>query len=62
MYIGNNHKWLHLPKKLYELFKTIKNEEIVIIGGAKEECILDIMVSAKALGLNILKNDKYILI
>jgi hypothetical protein len=60
VYIGNNHKWFHLPKKLYDIFKTIKGEEIVIVGGAENECILDIMVAAKALGLNLLKNDKYI--
>ncbi len=60
VYIDNNHQWMHLPKKLYDLFKSIKNEEIVIVGGAKMECIEDIMVSAKAIGLNILKNDRYI--
>jgi len=60
VYIGNNHKWFHVPIKLYELFKSIKGEEIVIVGGAEDECILDIMIAAKSLGLKILKNDKYI--
>jgi hypothetical protein len=60
VYIGNNHRFFHLPKKLYDLFKSIKSEEIVVVGGAKMECIEDIMVSAKALGLNLLKNDRYI--
>lgn len=60
VYIGNNHQYFHVPKKLYDLFKSLKGEEIVIVGGAENECILDIMVAAKALGLNILKNDRYI--
>lgn len=60
VYIGNNHQWFHVPKKLYDLFKTIKGEEIVIVGGSEGECILDVMISAKALGLEILKNDRYI--
>jgi hypothetical protein len=60
VYIGNNHQWFHLPKKLYDLFKSIKGEEIVIVGGSEGECILDVMISAKALGLKIFKNDKYI--
>jgi hypothetical protein len=60
VYIGNNHQWFHCPIKLYELFKSIKGEEIVIVGGAENECILDVMIAAKALGLKILKNDKFI--
>lgn len=60
VYIGNNHQWFHCPIKLYKLFKEIKNKEIVIVGGAEDECILDIMVTAKSLGLKILKNDNYI--
>jgi len=60
VYIGNNHQWMHLPKKLYDLFKTIKKEEIVIVGGAENECILDVQIAAKTLGLDIKKNDKFI--
>jgi hypothetical protein len=60
VYIGNNHQWFHCPIKLYDLFKSIKGEEIVIVGGASSECIEDVMVCAKALGLKILKNDRYI--
>ena len=60
VYIGNNHQWMHCPKKLYDLFKEIKGEEVVIVGGAENECILDVMIAAKALGLNIKKNDEFI--
>jgi hypothetical protein len=60
VYIGNNHKYFHLPIKLYNLFKTLKGEHIVIVGGADDECIEDIIISAKCLGLTIHRNDKYI--
>ena len=60
VYISNNHKWFHMPKKLYDLFNEIKGKEVVIVGGAENECILDVMVAAKSLGLKILKNDRYI--
>lgn len=60
VFIGNNHQWFHLPKKLYDVLMSIKNEEVVIVGGAEDECIYDIMVSTKALGVNLKKNDKYI--
>jgi hypothetical protein len=60
VYIGNNHQWYHVGKKMIDLFKNIKGKEIVIVGGSSGECILDIMVAAKALGLKIFKNDKYI--
>lgn len=59
-YIGNNHQWFHCPKKLYDLFQSIKGQHVVIVGGAENECIQDVMVTAKALGLTIMKNDKYI--
>jgi len=60
VYIGNNHQWYHVGKKMINLFDEIKGKYIVIVGGSKNECILDIMVAAKALGLKIFKNDKYI--
>lgn len=59
-YIGNNHQWFHCPKKLYDLFQDIKGKYVVIVGGAENECIQDVMVTAKALGLTIMKNEKYI--
>jgi hypothetical protein len=60
VYIGNNHRWFHTPIKLYSLLKSLKNEEVVIVGGSSGECILDVMITAKTLGLKIFKNDKYI--
>lgn len=60
VYIGNNHRWHHLPKQLYDLFLTLKGKDVVMVGGAQNECLLDISVSAKALGVKVFENDKYI--
>ena len=66
VYIGNNHRWHHLPKKLYDLFMEITeaqvedNISVTIVGGADGECITDIEVAAKSLGVNFKSDDRYI--
>lgn len=60
VYIGNNHVWHHLSKKLYDLFSELKGKEVVIVGGSDEECLLDVEVSAKALGVKIKRDFRYI--
>ena len=60
VYIGNNHKWFQVPKKLYDLFKNLKSREIIIVGGADSECLSDIYISAQSMGLNIKRDWKYI--
>lgn len=60
VYIGNNHKWFHIPKKLYELFSNINRKEIVISGGSDSECLQDIYISAKSMGVNIKRDHRFI--
>ncbi len=60
VYIGNNHVWHHLSKKLYDLFSELKGKEVVIVGGSDDECLLDVEVSAKALGVKIKRDFRYI--
>lgn len=60
IYIGNNHKWYHLPKKLQELFTELKGKEVVMVGGSDQECYLDIETAAKAFGVKIKRDFKYI--
>jgi len=65
IYIGNNHKWFHVPKKLYDLLKDLKKAQIddttiTIVGGANGECLEDIITTALSLGLKINKNSNYI--
>lgn len=60
VYIGNNHKWHHLSKKLYDVLKSLNGQEVTIVGGADSECLQDIYIAAKSLGVNIKRNWKYI--
>jgi hypothetical protein len=67
VYIGNNHNWYHVPKKLYKLFIDISNAQkeglnnkITLVGGAFGECLKDIEIAAKSLGVELILNKKYI--
>lgn len=65
VYIGNNHKWFHMPKKLYDLFIEITEAqtddvEVTIVGGADSECLLDVEVAAIAMGVKFKRNERYI--
>ncbi len=60
VYIGNNHRWFQVGKKMFKLFKTLKGKKVTVVGGANGECILDIQVSAKTLGVNLFTNKKYV--
>lgn len=60
VYIGNNHKWHHLSKKLYDLLLNLKNKDVTIVGGADGECLEDIYTSATSLGVQIKRDWKFI--
>lgn len=65
VYIGNNHKWFHVPKKLYDVFQDLKqaqtvDTDITLVGGANGECLEDIMTTCDSLGLKIQKNSNFI--
>ena len=60
VYIGNAHKWFHLGKKLYDLFKKLKNKSVVIVGGASDECLEDVLISAKSVGVDVKTNKKFV--
>jgi len=66
VFIGNKHQWFHVPKKLYDIFMKFKEAQregddvITIVGGASKECLSDIVISAKALGVKIKEDYKFI--
>lgn len=60
VYIGNNHKWFHVPVKLYDILKTLKGKEVIIVGGADSECLEDIVTTGESLGVKMKRNHKYI--
>lgn len=60
VYIGNNHKWFHVPVKLYEILMKLKGKEVVVVGGADSECLEDIVITGESLGVIMKRNHKYI--
>jgi hypothetical protein len=60
VYIGNNHKWFHIPKKLYKLFSELNGDRVIIVGGADSECLEDVYIAGLAMGVDIEKDDGYI--
>ena len=60
VYIGNNHKWFHLPVKLYELFLELKGKEVIVVGGSDGECAEDIYVSGNSMGVKMKRDHRYI--
>lgn len=60
VYVGNNHKWFHVPKKLYKLLKSKKGKLVYIVGGSDLECLEDLFIAAESIGVIIKRNWKYI--
>ncbi len=60
VYIDNNHDWFYVNSELYKTFKKLKNKSIVIVGGADNECLEDVYISAKAFGVYPIYNHNYI--
>jgi hypothetical protein len=60
VYIGNNHKWMHLPVKLYELFLELKGKEVIIVGGSDGECLQDIYIAGESMGVKMKRDHRYI--
>ena len=60
VYVGNNHKWHHLSKKLYDLLLSLRDKTITIVGGADGECLEDIYTAAISIGVKIKRDWKFI--
>lgn len=71
VYVGNNHKWYHMPKKLHELFTEVAeaqsvNEglvevrDVILVGGAAGECLTDVETAAESMGVRLRLNHRYI--
>ncbi len=60
VYVGNNHKFFHIPKKLYNVFSNLNSKQVTIIGGSDSECLQDIFTAGVSMGLKIQRNEEYI--
>lgn len=59
IYIGNNHNWFHIGRKLYNFLQSMKNKEVTICGGASGECLDDLITTAISLGVIVKQNFKF---
>ena len=70
VYIANNHVWYHMPKKLHDLFAEISQaqsvnesvsvKDVILVGGADRECLDDVEVAAKVMGVRLNRNANFI--
>lgn len=62
LYVGNNHIWFKMEPELANMLTDLKiyDAEPIIVGGASEECLEDIIVACKYLGLRPQLEYKYI--
>lgn len=67
VYIGNKHIFFHCPKKLYDILNKIKEsqkngavEDLIVVGGSDTECLEDVVICAKSMGVRITRNHQYI--
>jgi hypothetical protein len=58
--VDNNHKWFSVTSDLLDLFNILKGNKIILCGGADQECLKDIIISAKSFGVEIVPNHKFI--
>lgn len=60
IYIGNNHQWFYATEELVNFFKKLINKNVTIVGGADNECLEDVYISAKSFGIKPIYNHEYI--
>lgn len=70
IFVGNNHRWYHMPKKLHELFVELNQaqsvnesrvvKDVILVGGADRECLDDVETAAKVMGVRLKRNRNFI--
>lgn len=58
--VDNNHDWFYINPEIIQVINDVKNDQVVLVGGADNECLEDIYVAFSAFGVDVRKNQKYI--
>lgn len=58
--VKNNHGWFYVTEQMAELFSKLKGKKVVLVGGAKSECLQDIYESMESFGVKPVYNNTYI--
>lgn len=58
--VDNNHDWFYVNPEIVQLIQKLKNDQVILTGGADNECLEDVYQAFKAFGLNVHINKKYV--
>jgi len=58
--IVNNHDWFFVNEDLANLFSKLKNRNVILVGGADNECLKDVYIAMKSFKVNPIYNHEYI--
>jgi hypothetical protein len=58
--VKNNHGWFYVPEKMANLFGTLKGKSVVVVGGAKGECIQDVFEAMESFRIKVKYDERYI--
>lgn len=58
--VGNKHAWFYMPEEMSDLLKTLNNKNVILVGGAKGECLYDVEIAMKSFGINPIYNNRYV--
>jgi len=58
--VENNHGWFFVNSKLSDLFESLKDKNVILVGGADGECLTDVFESLKSYGVNVNYNHDFI--
>ena len=58
--VKNNHGWFYVPEKMAQLFTTLKGKNVILVGGAKTECIKDVFEAMEAFGIKVKYDERYL--
>lgn len=58
--VKNNHDWFYVNPEIVDLIFKIKDDDIILVGGADGECLEDVFQTFKTFNLNVTINKKYV--
>jgi hypothetical protein len=58
--VDNNHDWFYVNPEICELISKIKDDKVILVGGAEGECIEDVYQAFLAFDIDATINDKYV--
>jgi hypothetical protein len=58
--VKNNHDWFFINEELLKLFNELKGKKVIMVGGADFECLKDVFIACKSMGVKAMLNHKYI--